>query len=127
VIAPLGAIVPREELPPATPFTLHVTPGVGFPVAEIVAEKICSPPAGTFAMEGATMIAMLSVSVITADAVAELSAALTAVTVMLGAAGMVLGAVYTPDVEIIPTLESPCVTPSISHVTVVFVVPVTAT
>ncbi|MFY9731706.1 MAG: hypothetical protein WB723_19450 [Candidatus Acidiferrales bacterium] len=56
---------------------------------------------------------------------AVLSASLDAVTVMAGGEGMVLGAVYKPLGEIVPTLAFPPATPFANHVTLLFVVPVT--
>ena len=85
--------MPSVELPPAIPLTLQVTPGAGLPEAKIAAEKICSPPPGTLAEAGETVTTILSVRLTAADALAELSAALTAVTVMLGDRGIVPGAV----------------------------------
>jgi hypothetical protein len=57
---PLAAIVPTVELPPAIPFTLHVTPGAGLPVAESVAVNTCPPSVGTFAVGGDSVTTMSS-------------------------------------------------------------------
>jgi hypothetical protein len=54
--APVLAIVPIVELPPAIPFTLHVTPI--FVVPETLAVKTCAPPDGTLAVWGETIIAI---------------------------------------------------------------------
>jgi hypothetical protein len=56
VAAPVPAIVPIVELPPAIPFTLQLTPP--FVVPETLAVNTCAPPEGTFAVEGATEIAI---------------------------------------------------------------------
>jgi hypothetical protein len=53
------------------------------------------------------------------------SAADTAVTVTIAGEGTVMGAVYTPDVEIIPTVALPPATPLTLQFTVVFDEPVT--
>ena len=52
------------------------------------------------------------------------SAALTAATVT-AAAGGVVGAMYRPEDEIVPTVELPPAVPFTVHTTVVLVVPVT--
>ena len=44
VAAPLAAIVPTTESPPAIPFTLQATPFAGLPVAEMLAVNTCAPP-----------------------------------------------------------------------------------
>jgi hypothetical protein len=53
------------------------------------------------------------------------SAAETAVTVTTAGEGTVIGAVYTPDVEIMPTVALPPATPLTLQFTVVFEDPVT--
>jgi hypothetical protein len=58
--APFGTIVPTVEFPPAIPFTPHVTPVAGLPVAEMPAVKICAPPVGTVTAFGVTPTTMLS-------------------------------------------------------------------
>ena len=56
VAAPVPAIVPIVELPPAIPFTLQLTPL--FVVPETLAVNTCAPPDGTLAVEGETVIAI---------------------------------------------------------------------
>jgi hypothetical protein len=56
VAAPVPAIVPIVELPPAIPFTLQLTPP--FVVPETLAVKTCAPPDGTLAVAGETVIAI---------------------------------------------------------------------
>jgi hypothetical protein len=80
-------------LPPAIPFTLHVTAADGFPLAVIVAVKSCPPPAGTVTGDGVTVIAMSSLMVTVAEALTAEFAALTAVIVTVALAGIVAGAV----------------------------------
>lgn len=123
------AIVPRVAFPPATPFTLHVTPDAALPNPEMFAVNTCSPLVGTFAVGGDTVIATLSLRLTSAESLADESASLTAVTVTLGGDGTAAGAVYVavspPVVEIVPTLEFPPATPFTSHETFVSDVPVT--
>lgn len=56
VAAPVPAIVPIVELPPAIPFTLQVT--LVFDVPETLAVNTCAPPDGTLAVVGETVIAI---------------------------------------------------------------------
>jgi len=127
--APVLAIVPIVELPPAIPFTLHVTPDAALPNPEMFAVNTCSPLVGTFAVGGDTVIATLSLRLTFAESLADESASLTAVTVTLGGDGTAAGAVYVavppPVVEIVPPLEFPPATPFTSHETFVSDVPVT--
>jgi hypothetical protein len=74
---------------------------------------------------GEIPITIPPVSVTMADPVAVLSVMLDAVTVMVGGEGIVLGAVYTPLSETVPTLAFPPATPFANHVTLLFDVPVT--
>jgi hypothetical protein len=53
------------------------------------------------------------------------SATETAVMATVAGDGTAVGAVYTPELEIMPTVELPPVVPFTSHVTLVFEVPVT--
>jgi hypothetical protein len=92
--------VPNVALPPAMPLTFHERAGAGFPVAEIVAVKTCSPAAGTFALRGVRVTTTSSFSVIVTDALAEALAALTAVIVAVAGFGKTEGAVYVPLDEI---------------------------
>jgi hypothetical protein len=66
-----------------------------------------------------------AVTVTLADADFVVSACDTAVTVTVAGLGTAEGAVYSPDVEIVPTVESPPVTPLTCQVTAVLEVPVT--
>jgi hypothetical protein len=66
-----------------------------------------------------------SVSVMTADAVALLSALLDAVMVMLEGEGIAFGAMYKPLDEIVPALALPPAMPFANHVTLLFDAPVT--
>ena len=48
----MAAIVPSVVLPPAIPFTLHVTLAEALPSPETATVKTCSPPVGTLALVG---------------------------------------------------------------------------
>jgi hypothetical protein len=129
VVALVVTIVPTAAFPPAIPFTLHVTPDAALPNPEMFAVNTCSPPVGTFAVGGDTVIATLSLRFTFAESLADESASLTAVTVTLGGDGSAAGAVYVaapaPVAEMVPTLEFPPATPFTSHEAFVFDVPVT--
>jgi hypothetical protein len=75
---PVLEIVPKLELPPATPFTIHAT--VVFEVPDTFATKRCEVPAITTAEEGVTVTATEDEPVMVTLAVADLlvSAALVA-------------------------------------------------
>ena len=120
---PLTIIVPTTELPPAIPFTLHVTFVVGLPVAEMFAVNTCAPPVGIFAVLGKTVTAMSSLRLTTTEALACKLAWLTAVNVTLAGDGMIAGAVYSPVTEIVPVFAAPAGTPFTSHVTLAFELP----
>jgi ABC-type Fe3+-hydroxamate transport system substrate-binding protein len=115
-------IVPTTELPPETPFTVHITE-VFDPAA--VAVKICAPPVTTVAIAGETVTPMLADKVTVAVALACGSALLTAVTVTVVPVGRIPGARYRPAVEIAPEVELPPATPFTSQMTFVFELPVT--
>lgn len=78
VAAPVPAIVPIVELPPAIPFTLQVTPVLVVP--KTLAANTCAPPDGTLAVVGETVIeiAMLLSRFTTAEPLICESASLTA-------------------------------------------------
>ena len=81
------------------------------------------PPEVTVLPPGAAAAAATTVAWAEADLVE--SAADTAVTVTIAGEGTAMGAVYTPDVEIIPTVALPPATPLTLQFTVVFDEPVT--
>ena len=93
VALPVGTIVPTVGFPPAIPFTLQFTAADGLPVPATLAVNTCTPPVGTFTVAGETVIAMSSLRFTLAEALADDSAWLTAVTVTLGGDGSVVGAV----------------------------------
>ena len=122
---PVAAIVPAELLPPAIPFTLHVTPVAGLPEPLTAAMNTCVLPAGTVAEPGATLTAMSSCSATLAVALAVESATLVALTLTAPPAGRIAGAVYSPLPEIVPAVAFPPATPFTAQVTPVFELPVT--
>jgi hypothetical protein len=125
LLFPLEVIVPKIGLPPATPFTLQITPVDGLPLPVTVAMNAWAEFVATVADVGEMLTAISSFSVTTDDAVAWGSALLEAVTVTFARAGRTLGAVYKPVAEIVPTIALPPATPPAAHVTFVFAVPVT--
>ena len=126
MVGPFGAIVPTMEFPPATPFTLQVTAVEGLPVpGGTVAVKSCAPEVETMAEVGSTLTAMLSCNVTVTVALSFGLTCATAVTVTLEPGGRIVGAVNRPAAEIVPVVAPPPKTPFTSHVTFVFVSPVT--
>jgi hypothetical protein len=123
--APFDATVPTVELPPAMPFTLHVTAVDGLPVPDMVAINACPAPVEIVAEVGEMPTTMSSFTVTTDEALTSDSALLEAVTVTLADAGILTGAVYKPAEEIVPALTFPPTTPPANHVTLVFEAPVT--
>ena len=112
------------ELPPATPLTLQFTDILELPATAAV--NICVIPAVTFAVPGVTDTVIGAVTVTVAEADLVVSATDVALMVTAAGDGTVDGAVYTPAVEIIPTVELPPFTPLTLHVTAMFAVFVTA-
>lgn len=125
VVTLFATIVPSVALPPAIPFTLHVTPFAGLPVPVTVAVNTCAPPVAMLAGLGATVTAMSSLKFTAADPLAWGSALLTAVTVTVAGDGRFAGAVYKPAAVIAPVAVFPPATLFTFHATPVFVVPVT--
>lgn len=104
---------------------LQLIPAANPAVPEIFAVNTCAPPVGTLVVAGETVTTMSSCRLTLVEALARASAWLTAVTVTLVCAGIVAGAVYNPDAEIVPALALPPAAPFTSHATLVFVLPVT--
>lgn len=121
----MDAIVPTVVFPPAIPLTLQLRPAAKPPVPEMLAVNTCAPPVGTLAVAGETVTTISSLRLTLAEALACASAWLTAVTVTFACDGIVVGAVYNPDAEIVPALPLPPAAPFTSHVTLVFALPVT--
>src|SRR5579864_7548433 len=113
-------MVPVVVLPPSTPFTSQLTAGA---VPVDVTENCCVAPARTITLLGEIPKPEAAVMVTTADSDAVLSACETAATVTIPDAGMVDGAWYRPEVEMVPTLAFPPAVPLTCQLTVVFVVP----
>jgi hypothetical protein len=125
VSAPVLATVPSVAFPPATPFTLHVTRVSGCPDPLTLAVNPCAIPVVTVAAVGATFTATsLSMPTLAAP-LADGAATLVALTVTLAGDGKSPGAVYSPALEIVPTVAFPPSTPFTLHATRVSVVPVT--
>src|ERR1700722_15246053 len=108
-------MVPTVELPPAIPLTLHDRL-VAEPPAT-VAVNICEPPVGTFADGGETEMAILLVRFTVAEPLTCEFDCRTAVTVTPGKDGSVVGAVYRPPAEMVPTVALPPAAPFTCHVT----------
>jgi len=120
-------IMPSDELPPATPFTLQVTAVEGAPLAVMFAVKACPASVDTVAVGGKIPTTMSSASVIVTEVVASGCALLDAVKVTLGGDDRTFGAVYKPPGEIVPAAALPPATPPTDHVTLLSEVPVTVT
>jgi hypothetical protein len=124
IYMPVAEIVPTVELPPVTPLTCQVT--AVFDELATVAVKAWEPlPAVTAAVPGVTETEIAGTRVTCAEPDLLVSAADTAVTVTVAGEGTMAGAVYRPELEIVPTVELPPFTPLTCQVTAVFVVPVT--
>ncbi len=122
---PKVEIVPVVALPPVTPFTCQVT--AVLVVFCTVAANACDAPAVTVAVPGAIEILTgvgeeAEVMVTVADADLLVSACEMAVTVTVAGLGTVAGALNAPEVEIVPVVAFPPVTPFTCQVTAVLVV-----
>jgi len=125
VYSPEVEIVPTVEFPPVAPFTCQVTAVLEVPVT--VAVNCCVFATCTDADAGATetLTCAWAVTVTAADADLVVSACDTAATVTVAGLGTAEGAVYSPEVEIIPTVEFPPATPFTCQLTAVLEVPET--
>jgi hypothetical protein len=120
---PVEAIVPIVVLPPGMPLTAKVTDVLARPV---MVTTNCAPRlVCTVVAVGLMAIVMEGRIVTLAEADLVVSARLVAVTVTGFGEGTEVGAVYTPEVEMVPTAEFPPTMPLTLHVTAVLVVPVT--
>lgn len=119
-------MVPVALLPPAIPFTLHMTAVEGLPEPVTVAVNTCAAPAETVAELGEIASGMLSVSVSVAEPVAVASSTLAAWIVIAVLEGRTAGAVYRPAVVIVPIVEFPAAIPLTLQSRPVFEVPPTA-
>lgn len=117
--------MPKVELPPAMPFTLHVTAVEGLPVPVTLTVNTWAAPVETVADSGRTLTTMLSCRVTVTEALSLGLAWLTAVTVTPALDGRIAGAVKRPDDEIVPVDVLPPMTPLTCHVTFVLVLPIT--
>jgi hypothetical protein len=117
VYSPAFEIVPTVELPPATPLTVQVTSVLVAP--RMVAVNCCVPL--TCKEGGVTFKASEMLMATEVEADLAVSAWLVAIMVTLAGLGIIAGAVYMPELDIVPTVELPPVTPPTDHVTAVFV------
>src|SRR6266480_2777062 len=115
-------IVPTVALPPVTPLTCQVT--AVLLVFCTVAVNCCVPPAPTVAATGEIVTLTTAVGVMVTCAEADFvgSAWDTAVTVTMAGFGTTAGAVYRPELDIVPTVALPPVTPLTCQVTAVLLV-----
>src|SRR5438876_896764 len=122
VYRPELEIVPTVALPPLTPFTCQVTAVLA--VFCTVAVNCWVPPVATVADSGEIVMltAVADVIVTWAEADFVASAWDTAVTVTVPGLGTTAGAVYSPELEIVPTVALPPVTPLTCQVTAVLAV-----
>jgi hypothetical protein len=104
--------------------TLQFTDILELPVT--AAANVCVIPTVILAVPGVTDTVIGAATVTVAEADFVVSAADVALIVTAAGDGTVDGAVYTPAVEIIPTVEFPPFTPLTLHVTAMFAVFVTA-
>lgn len=104
-------------MPPATPFTCHVTPV--FEACETAAVNCCVAFAVRLTAAGEIVTTTAGMIVTWALAVWVPSAFETAVTVTVISLATVPGAVYIPDADIVPAEELPPATPFTSQSTAV--------
>ena len=118
--------IPTEEFPPLMPFTDQVTEVLALPAT--VAAKLLEPPKATVATEGVTITVTAGAgdcSVTVDEAEAEAEADETALMTTVLEAGIAAGAVYTPEVVMVPREAFPPTISFTRHVTAVLVVPLT--
>src|SRR2546423_886466 len=122
VYTPELDIVPTVELPPVTPLTCQVT--AVLLVFCTVAVNCCVPPAPTVADTGEIVTLTTAVGVMVTCAEADFvgSACDTAVTATVAGFGTTAGAVYRPELDIVPTVALPPLTPLTCQVTAVLLV-----
>jgi hypothetical protein len=100
--APVIAIVPSDEFPPATPFTSQARPDPAGTQSDPV--NVSDDPSPTLACEGEIEFVAEHVIVAVALPDFELSAALVAAIVTVGDDGGAGGAVYSPVVALVETM-----------------------
>src|SRR5204863_109664 len=115
-------IVPTVALPPVTPLTCQVT--AVLLVFCTVAVNCCVPPTPTDADTGEIVTRTTAAGVMVTCAEPDFvgSAWDTAATVTVAGFGTTAGAVYRPELDIVPTVALPPVTPLTCHVTAVLLV-----
>src|SRR5438045_123632 len=119
VYRPALDIVPPVALPPLTPLTCQVT--AVLLVFCTVAVNCCVPPAPTVADTGEIVTRTTAAGVMVTCAEPDFvgSAWDTAVTVIVAGFGTTAGAVYRAELDIVPTVALPPVTPLTCQVTAV--------
>lgn len=123
VYTPEVDTVPMAALPPTIPLTSQVT--VLLLVYSTVAVKDCVAPATTMVVVG--MIDTVTCDMVTVACPDRVGSATdTAETVTLGEVGIAAGAVYTPALDMVPTVALPPGIPLTCQVTAMLVVFVTA-
>ena len=123
---PDASTVPTVELPPLTPFTVHVTPVFVVPLT--VAVNCCVCPTWMDVLVGDTVTDTVWAIVTVASADFVGSAELTAATVTAEGSRDFdppdcFGAVYIPEEDTVPTVEFPPASPLTIQFTTVFDVP----
>jgi hypothetical protein len=121
--SPAAVMVPTAALPPTMLFTLQVTAMLA--VLVTVAVNCWVAEGARVRGEGDTVTVIGGgaggVTVTVADPTADGLCALVAWTVTVAGLGTAAGALYTPEVEIVPTVEFPLTTPLTLQVTPVLV------
>ena len=125
VYTPAAEIVPTVALPPRVPFTSQFTVVSVAPVTVPVKVFVFALPAAKVAEVGETVTVGAAVMVVTALTDKAGSSYDTAVTFPVGGEGTCVGAMYFPEVSILPTVSFPPGTPFTCQVTIVFVPPET--
>jgi hypothetical protein len=120
VYKPAPEIVPTTEFPPVMPFTDQFT--VVLPLTVALNCWVFNTVTVALVGDTPTEIMGRTVTIACANLVGSLMLVAVIVIVTLGTDA---GAVYTPSVEIVPTVEFPPATPLIVQVTFVFVDPAT--
>ncbi len=129
VSAPLAVIAPRFAPLPLVLLTLQLTAELALPAPLTLAAKVTFPPGTTFAELGVMLTVMLPALPLSICTVAEPlvcgADCVAAVIVTVEFAGITCGAVYSPDAEMVPTIEFPPATLFTLQFTLSDVIPVT--
>src|SRR5271166_939666 len=123
VYSPLASTVPHAAPTQPVPDTLQLTAVLVGPVT--VAVNCLVSPAKTRALVGEILITTGPTTVTVALPDLEESACETAVTVIVGGLGSLLGAVYSPPLVMVPQADPVQPAPETLQVTAVLMIPVT--